>query len=462
MVTHTTDHPTLDALAEDRRAAWVPDVLGWADALGLAVEPAVDATLGHIETIGFPKPDGNVLVAPVLQVPNMIRLHRAVEFLRDDAESSLAPGVCGYRRGAEGGFSYSRENIRFHEMAQGEAEHAQFVLLADVQKFFWHVSWHLVLDRAASVTSRSDVEPLREFALAAGSSGLNCLPAGYADARLLGNVVLRAVDDAITNPFVRWVDDYQISCATEEDAVQQLEALRSVLSADGMKLNERKTSIVPAAKIAGRRDSLQSVYHPDVERPEQVRAALRAVFTDAALDPIKNRRALRFTLPRLAEQRDDCAVDWALKILPEIPWEAPRLCAYLSAFAERPEVARRVETLLLKAAAIGDIWVAVRLAVLACYTRLSDTSASALAEVLHRTESRSLWGLGVRALAVSGHASHVERLFDGGISDSRAAAGALVDLGLGHRLPRLPDVHGATLATLADGPAPLPEVDAIL
>lgn len=441
----------------------MPDALAWADADALTVDPSDMRPFSPVETIAYPKFDGSVIMAPVLQVADIVQLHRAVEFLRDDADATLGPGVCGYRRGAEDGFSYSRENIRFHEMIAAETENAQYVVLADIQEFFWHSDWDLVLRRAVDLTSHEAAAPLRRFAQAASAAGIHCLPAGYADARLLGNVVLRAVDDVVTAPMVRWVDDYRIFCASEEEAASQLQALRGALAADGLRLNERKTAAVQAGSFAwGLGDSLQSVYHPDVERPEQVRASLRTVFFRAAQEPIRDRRALRFVLPRLAEQGDDCAVEWALSALPQIPWEAPRICAYLGAFADCSEVAARVEEIFLRAAMDGDTWMACRTAALASHTGVSTRGGTLLADVLRTTDSRSLWALGVRALAVSGHRGRVDAVLDSGVRDVRAAAAALVDIDRAHEAATLSGLPAATREVLSAGPVPIPEVDAIL
>lgn len=478
----------LYAFAEDRQAAWVPDVLGWADTEGLwhAVydsahrRPAAEAVLAQpgsrsrwIETIRVPKPDGGTTNAPILDASMVARLHLATDALRDAADAALTPGVCGYRRGAEAGYSYSSENLRFHEFSQAEAESASFVALADVESFFENVPWSLVLESAAKLVPADDLNDLLALGRDAERAGLRCLPAGYADSRLLSNLVLHRVDTVIRDSvassdapvrFTRWVDDYRIFVDSEHEAAERLGDLRRALATFGLKLNESKTEVVPAVQfIASAGNSLQSVYHPDIETSDQVRAALRSVFLEAAADPVAKRRSLRFTLPRLAIEDDDVAVDWALEMLTQIPWDAPRLCRYLGAFAGRADVAERVESRLVEAAADpASAWLACRIAALACRSGVSAQVAPVLVDHLAASSSDALWGLGLRALALSGHSHDVHRLLQHDVRDTRAAAGALTDLGEHEAVSDLDGVEAATLHLLAHGPAPLPALDAIL
>lgn len=478
----------LPDFTEDRQAAWIPDVLGWADSVGIwngvydsarrraaaeAVLAGAQSEARWIETIQVPKPDGGVTNAPILGVSMVAWLHLATDALRDAADAVLAPGVCGYRRGAEAGYSYSFENLRFHEFSQTEAESASFVALADVERYFENVPWSLVLESVGEVVPAGDLHELRAFACEAEEAGLHCLPAGYADSRLLGNLVLHRVDAILRDGavacgaplrFTRWVDDYRIFVDSEEEAAEHLGVLRQALASFGLGLNETKTAVVPAAQFIARAgNSLQSVYHPDVETSDQVRAALRSVFLEAASEPVAKRRSLRFTLPRLANESDDVAVDWALKMLPDIPWDAPRLCRYLAAFADRPEVAERIERRLVEATADpSSAWLACRIAALACRSGVSAQTAPILASQLDSSTSSGLWGLGLRALALSGHGHEVHHLIAQGVCDPRAAAGALADLGEQSAVREIDSVDEATRQLLGHGPAPLPALDAIL
>lgn len=452
------------ALSEDLSTSWAPDVLGLVDAEPLLRSEPPQGSLGVIETLHFPKTDGTHLQAPVLTLPALGHLHRAVAEVSTRLDSTLRPGVCGYRRQAEPGFSYSRENVRLQQMADRAAADASHVVFADVAQFFAHCTWDVVVARSTHRWG-SQAEPTQQLiALAsrATASGLASLPAGYADARLISNLILAVVDDEIDAPFVRWVDDYRIFVGSRAHAQTVLSALRSSLEALGMRLNESKTRVVDAQE-AGRVSGLplQSVYHPESDPEQRVRGSLRSVFHRAKSEPVNERRALRFVLPRMAAHGDAQAVPWALASLGTIPWEAPRLCAYLAAFAGENGIKSEVSRQLAQALDRADTWTALRIATLTCHTGLSESVAALCAQEASRTHSQSLWSLLLRTLSVNGYEDEVQATLEHRILDARAAAGALADLGR-DVTPVAAGLHHATVAALRAGPAPLPDVRSIL
>ncbi len=461
--TTRTPSATLRALSEDLRTAWAPDALGLVDAESEAARDCSDGTVGEVEQLCFPKPDGSTLRAPVLALPAMGQLHRAVEDLRNPIDAVLAPGVCGYRRGAEEGFSYSSENIRFSQLTEAEAQHSNVVVFADVRQFFEQCSWDLVVDRVDALVGHNvDIDALRDFAKAAAASGLAGLPAGYANSRLLGNAILASVDSVIEPTFVRWVDDYRIFVDSQSEADRVLDQLREALGRMGMSLNESKTNVMASGALGKKCGmALESVYHPEVESPEQVRAALRSVFVNAVQEPSLNRRSIRFVLPRLAAQGDDIALDWILRNLETQPWEAPRFAGYLNAFSSDDRVRDGVQSTLLSVVSQPQPWLAIRLAALTCHTGLSAQSADAVAEAARTTPSRSLWSLLLRSLAVSGHRVQVREVLRDGVRDSRVALAVLCDIeaDTGAAESR---VSPGTLAAFDGMPAPPPDVASIL
>ena len=464
MTTSIAVRPSLaEVLAEDLRTTWVPDVLGNVDVeLLLNTAPAA-GTLGDVEQFEVPRPDSSPLLATALSHHGHGLIHRSVDAVRGAIDARLAPGVCGYRRGAEEGFSYSTENRRFQELTESEAADAAYVVFADVRTFFANCTWSVVLDQLEQLVPEADLDEVRHLSKSAAASGVHTLPAGYADARLLANAVLAAADDAIGLPFARWVDDYRIFAPGRREAELTLERLQAALGQSGHTLNGAKISIVPAAEVGTLRGlPLESVYHPDTESPDHVRAALRTIFLHAVQNHPPGRRELRFTLPRLAEQHDDIALDWVLSCLDSMPWEAPRFAVYLHAFGDRPVVRSAVERALLTAVRDETSpWLAIRLAALACHTGVSD-GAEKLAATARRTRSVRLWGLLLRGLALSGHKDLVASLTTcSTIPDARAALAARrdVDLPTGHLEDSLP---AATLPALGDGVAPLPMIDSIL
>ncbi len=402
------------------------------------------------------------MLAPVLGMAASVSLHQAVDSLKDLVADMLLPGVCGYRRGSEPGRAYSTEHRRFIEMTLAETENSCHVVTADVKAFFRTTEWDSVFQAVEHYSSRSPDKGLRAFATEAQRAGLHCLPAGYADARFLANLVLHRVDVGLGVTFTRWVDDYRLFVGPDHGVEDSIRQLSDGLAAVGFELNAIKTRITQSKAAPEQlRKTLESVYHPDNEHPAQVRSALRDVFLDATEDPIAKRRLIRFSLPRLAAERDDVAVPWTLQMLPRLPWEAPRMIAYLSHFAEYDDVKAGVERALVPSLSPGMEWLAVRILPLAVRTGLSSPATDRAAEALRGTESPALWGGLLRYLSLHGHAQLVRTEVNRRVADPRAALGALSDLG-DTLPPALAAKVPATALALRGAPAPAPTVESIL
>ena len=453
----------LDRFDEDLRAAWVPDALGRVDVGQLLQQEG--PSMEPLERISVPKPDGSSLLAPLLSYPMLGTLHRLTEPLRSLSDQVLEPGVCGYRRGAEAGRDYQREFARMHEMTSALSADAAYVLVADVSQFFANVTWPALISKLSKFVDPAAVSVVAHQAEILEANGVHTLPAGYADARLLANLALATADAAIKAPFVRWVDDYRIFCSSEGEAEAELRRLQDGLSEVGLQLNLKKVKILTATEgraTLGR--DLTSVYHPDRESPKQVRANLRALFAEAAVHPVVNRRELRFVLPRLAAESDSVAVEWCLDALIEVPWEAPRVADYLSHFMSYEDVQSRVQKLMKKSVEAGNVFVAARLLALSMSrTESNDESLNSwLMAAAVEAKSPTLWSLLLRYLAILGDRNAVLTLTRDPLN-ARVAVGALGEVGvqvsdaLRHRAP-------ATHAVVAGrgGHVPHPQLSSIL
>lgn len=311
-----------------------------------------------------------------------------------------------------------------------------------------------------AVAQPLSAEPLAVFAESVQASGLEHLPSGYGDARMLANLVLHQVEATLPSPFARWVDDYRLFLSSQDDPLEHLHHLRRALAKIGLSLADEKVQI---SNEATGHDELASVYHPEYETAKQVRAALRTLFAKSTEDPVKYRQALRFVLPRLAEQEDDVAVDFALINLRRLPWDAPRLTHYLAPFVGYPHVKEAVIGELRAATHRGDIWLIARLLPLVCRTTNSrglEEYAEALLEVT--SSFPPAWGLAVRALALNRCGSAENATVQCGLPDPRAALAARADLGVQldcHAAESAPDTAGLLAET---GRANLPRIDGIL
>lgn len=455
-----TEAPARLALAEDFLTAWASDVAGLADFDALAQTPSW-FPLRPVLWLSVPSPKGTRAPMPVLHPFVHVALHEAVAPTRELADSALSADVFGYRLGAVPGSRYAADWGRFRDWSRAAASAGRTVVHADVQAFFDHVSW----DHAAQATTRigSDASRLADLGRRLSAAGLTHLPPGYADARLLANLVLLPADRAMDVPFARWVDDYRLSVSDRQEGESALAQLAAQVSALGLRLNPAKTKFVaPRDELEAAEDVLASVYQPDRDPPEAVRDQLLAVLAGALDDPNRKRRSLRFALARLAREEDPSAIGPVLDHLSRWPWDAPRAVAYLDAVAEDPRVRPGVERLLTIAARAADAWMVARLAPLACRLGMASATRSALADALPAFRGTPSWGLGLRVLALGGERGYVRRALDTAwVDDPRAALTAAVDCDT--PCPAAAQVAEPLLAeALENGPAPLPSVGSIL
>jgi len=423
-------------LSEDRDTAWVPDIIGGADyaSVAEACEEASTWEMGcrplSARTFDVPRPSGATLNAVDLPWPDRLALHDAVSELAAIAEAALDPGVCGYRAGAQAGNGYREEYRRFTEMTDALAESAHSVIIADVRSFFSSVT----LADAVSVLARTfgALATARLSALVHRwtKRGQNVLPAGYADARLLANLVLHHVDRRLPMPFTRWVDHYRLFVSRPSDADDALQSLEQSLGALRLTLNTTKLDIRLGGTSWTGDLPLTSVYHPDREGPDPTRAELRRLFAASAADPITGRRDLRFVLPRLARSGDAIAVPFALYALRELPWEAPRAVAYLEGFLGDERVGPAVNVLQEAAARKGDAWMLARLSPLGCRLPITEAAATLLQELLPPETPPVPWAAALRILARQRPTSAVRTAAHSALApDPRAALAAAHDLG---------------------------------
>lgn len=421
----TVESLALD-LSEDLATRWVPDALADVDLLEQLSEPRLERD--DLAAVDVPRADGGMRSAPVLSGAALRALRDAVQGLRETSEHVLDPAVCGYRTGASGDSSYSDEYRRFRAMAEAMSDEHGYVIMADVRTFFESVDVDAVSSTMAS-TVGSAWESVARFLKEVRNLGVPGLPAGYGDARLVANLILSSVDESIQAPFTRWVDDYRIFVDSSTDVGYVLWRLSGALAPLGLRLNDRKLQVLDASEYRTRRHGapLDSVYHPQDEPVATVRANLRSTFLRAV--STENRRMLRFALPRLAEQEDDIAVNYALWALASDSIDAPRLVQYLSAFVNDADVIAGANDLITERELTP--WTVGRLSPILTRVALSERSTRALEHRLRTTtEQPAVWGALLRVLAVHGRTSIVRESVESiQVPDPRAAIAACRDMG---------------------------------
>jgi hypothetical protein len=447
-------------LSEDLRTRWAPDVAGDLELDGYA--PVNTVGPAAFQPVALPRPGGGSQEVALLHPRTHVALHEVTAPLRDVTDKVLSPGVRGYRYGASSDSAHSDEYRKFRELFDEYVKSAEFVVFADVERFFPTLQNEQVKSAITATLATIELAGLFEFMDRMAAVKLPAIPPGYADARLVANLVLHQADNLLDVRFTRWVDDYRLFIPPGRDPVAVIRRLEEGLAKMGLGLNRAKTQVLDvehARTLA--RDSLGSVYHPDRDPPERVRQRLRAVLAAAVQDPIRERRALRFVLPRLAKEGDEVAVPFALNALLALPWDAPRAVAYLGRFADRTEVRDGIDGAVRVAATRRDSWLLARLAPLALRITLSASTLDALRDALVHLAPSPAWGLTLRVLAVNARHHDVEQAIEGPIPDVRAALIALQTL----ESP-IPDELARTEPVLASRlgreTTPLPAIDSLL
>lgn len=443
---------TTDSLSEDWRTAWVPDLGRHMDAAAFLAGGEIGSS-PLFQSLRVPKPKGDMTV-PVLHPGWHAALHRAVSPVKDKVDALFPESVFGYRRGATDKH-YAYDWQRLNAFTEEQAKESQEVVYADVKGFFAATP----IERAVTALEELvDVElpELRELAGAFSAAGLKTLPAGYGDARLLGNAVLAAIDRQLSVPFARWVDDYRLFVPKGASATEALAELEAALTNAGFALAPGKTRMIDADEVAdGQADVITSVYHPERDEATKAQADLKKAFHQAAEDPVKNRRLLRYVLARMEHTRDKSASEWAGALLPKLPWDAPRLISYLAhcGFKGLPGQAL-FERDLVEAARQDDAWLVARWGALALHTGVTTQTRDDLSEVFPRFEGTPAWGFLARILARGGARLEVAAACADPI-DARAALIALRDLDV---RPYDLAAREPTVAAALEDPAPLPDL----
>jgi hypothetical protein len=413
-------------LTEDLATSWVPDVMANVDLVEQLCEPSL--TRDDVDTVDVPKPGGGARSVPVLSGSALGALRVAVQSAREQSEFRLDPTVCGYRRGATGDVAYSEEYFRFRAIADGMSEHHRFVIQADIRNFFESVDVDTISPLMTAQLGDAWWS-IEAFLVKTGKLGIQGLPAGYGDARLIANLILMAVDKSIGAPFTRWVDDYRIFVDSRSEVDQLLHRLGTVLAQFGMELNIHKLRVLDSSDYRSRVRGapLDSVYHPQDEPADVIRANLRSVFLRAMSDG--DRRMLRFSLPRLGQQQDDVAVTFVLWALKRNAVDAPRMVHYLSFFLHDHAVVNGLEKIVMSNSL--SPWTLIRLTPLLARAPVSSTTIDALAHLLHTASSPSLWGALLRVLSAQGRTSTVRDLLldPAAVPDARASIAACLDVG---------------------------------
>jgi hypothetical protein len=161
---------------------------------------------------------------------------------------ALRPGVLADRNGTGlAGARLGRAIHRARSLATRLAGTSALVVRTDVTDFYPSVD-SAVLHRvvAEAGADPEDARLAADMLEAWGAHGYAGIPVGPAASIVLGNTVLRPVDEAL-RPFrlLRWVDDYLIGVGSGREAQEVLDRVDASLDTLGLKRHPRKTRVGP-------------------------------------------------------------------------------------------------------------------------------------------------------------------------------------------------------------------------
>jgi Reverse transcriptase (RNA-dependent DNA polymerase) len=425
-VTNTQISTLAQSLEEDVATRWVPDVIADADLCVTERPRRWLLTADDALRVEVPKRSGTSRTVWQLSGRALANLHEETAALRRVSDSLLHPHVCGYRSGAEAGSTYSDEYQRYRRLSAALAAESRFVLSTDVSRFFSDLDFDLlapVMQGLVGHTAWSNVERLF---IGLRHIGVEKLPAGYADARLIANLALTVVDAVIPHEFTRWVDDYRIFLNDESEADAAVDLIDRTLASLGLSRSREKTRLESVEEFTSRRlgRPLDSVYHPQDDSVEQTCSALRTVLIDGLAN--NDRRLVRFALPRMREMNDDFGVPLVIQWLLNDSTDAPRIVDYLSAFVNQDGVRIGLERIL----AMSDAWTLARIAPLFASFMPSDSAWDEIDRIVGDTALPvATRGLFVRISAIHGVMRRSIVDLESDWLPTRTAVAALLDLG---------------------------------
>jgi hypothetical protein len=158
-------------------------------------------------------------------------------------------------------------HVRYREAQASIQNHAPFVAITDVKRFFPSLSWSALVT-GLTYASGWESGDVRQAIRLLGSLRMALqgrhpgLPVGLDISYVLGNAVLAEIDDLVRDLAhdglaARWMDDLAIGAGSIHDGWKSLdEVARGPLCRLNLRVHPRKTSVVPAICWIRRDESL--------------------------------------------------------------------------------------------------------------------------------------------------------------------------------------------------------------
>jgi hypothetical protein len=286
-----------------------------------------------------------------LQMEDRIAFQAAVGSFADRIEARTSPAVFSARLSDSSDYFTKRSSDQWAKWRAATLKQLtpgkEWLVETDLSSYFDTIRHRqLIADIEAlnvdSETVAAVREMLRKWAHADGIG----LPQGPDASRVLGNLFLLPVDDAMQSEdwsYSRFMDDVQIVAASKPIAIQAMRRFQKECHVRGLIVSSAKTkllfgeearqSLEDSGRLAGIQYLLQA-NAASLARPE-----LRAVLGEAlGGEGDVNLREAKFSLYRLGQLRDDGVLGEVLARLEALAPIASVVAAYLPPFIEEPYV----------------------------------------------------------------------------------------------------------------------------
>lgn len=269
------------------------------------------------------------------------------------------------------------------------------LVVTDIVGFFEHIDFNILKDMLLRFSCDKEIVDSIYEVLKAWKRRTNInrgIPQGLWPTDFLGNIYLDSIDKYMLRhgyDYFRYVDDIRISCSTIPEARRALKTLVEELRRLNLNVQTKKTAIYYGNKVKSFIDELSErmteittevkealkeeiageiiseakyselpyggtirIDFSDIE--DEVEAeleekkelieieSLRKFYEDTIRNTVPSSKHLRFCLNRLSQLKDNIALNRALELLQDMPYESNTIISYLKNFPDNKKIRERI------------------------------------------------------------------------------------------------------------------------
>ena len=352
-----------------KQDTWVPDCLAFQDWIsepsGLLRDVEATSATSYVpdplDRMRMPK--GRLLTrnAAMPSLRDRVVYQAVIASFAERIETQTSPSVFSARLSEDRGKFFFEKSTEAHARFQRRTREAvdqgyRFLAVADVASYFDNIQHGLLFSQIGGLNAAREAEQLLGTFMNAWDLGGGVgIPQGPNASRLLGNLYLHPVDQAVENSgldivYLRFQDDIRIAARTEADAIRAMRVLEVELQRRSLTPVTKKTQLLTDEKevdeLLGdpKKDQIASMMNQgmiDVPRKE-----LRRMLDKALRRTEPHLQDARFSLWRLTQLRDSNRLTKVLNNLDRIGPFASIVAAFLIPWLGRPRTIKALSDYL--------------------------------------------------------------------------------------------------------------------